>query len=206
MNTKSIFGLLIFLSYPFILQALPLTLLLGEVGMWLLFLLIILWIYFVEKRTIGSIGWKKLTSRMVIGAIGLGVVMFLFLGIGTTAIRAIGLELNQDMAKLFASQPVFVLFLIALRAAVVEEVLYRGYAFERIYELTQSKLFAGLAPLILFMLVHLNWGLGHLLFVFLAGGLLTLVYAKKRNLAIVIIAHFSADVIALIALPMLIGN
>ncbi len=55
------------------------------------------------------------------------------------------------------------------------------------------------------MLVHLSWGIGHLLFVFVGGGLLTFMYASKRNLALNIIAHFSVDLIAIVVLPMMVG-
>ena len=205
MNKKALIGLPVFLGFPFLLKLLPLDLMLGEVGMWLLLLCIILWIYFVEKQTIVSIGWKKITRKTIFAGLGLGLILFILFGIITTVIQLIGLELNQEMAELFASQPLPILILIALRAGVVEEVLYRGYAFERINDLTKSKFLAGLVPLIIFTLAHLTWGVGHLAFVFIAGGLFTLLYAKKRNLALVIIAHFIVDVIALVVLPRLLG-
>ncbi len=205
MNKKTLIGLLVFLAFPFLLKLLPLNLLLGEVGMWLLLLFIISWIYFVEKRTIASIGWKKLTAKTILGGLGLGLVLFILFGISMTVIQATGLELNQEMAQLFASQPFPLLLLIALRAGVVEEVLFRGYAFERIYELTKSKWIAALVPLIIFTLAHLAWGVGHLVFVFIGGGLFTIVYISKRNLALIIIAHFTTDVIALLVLPLLLG-
>ena len=205
MNKKSLIGLIVFLGAPFLLRFLHIeNILLREVGMWLLLLFsIILWIYFVEKRTIASIGWKKVTAKTVFGGIGLGLVAFILFGISNVVIQAIGLELNQEVGELFASQPFLVLMLISLRAAVVEEVLYRGYAFERINELTKSKWIAALVPVIIFMLMHLSWGIGHLVFVFFAGGLFMLVYISKRNLGLVMIAHFVTDVIAMLVLPMM---
>lgn len=205
-NIKSLFGLLVFLAYPFLLKLLPLDLMLGEVFMWLLLLFIILWIYIVEKRTIASIGWKKMTVKSTFWGFGLGVLLFILFGVITMAIQAIGLELNQETAELIASQPFPFLMLIALRAGVVEEVLYRGYAFERIFDLTKSKFLAALVPVIIFALAHLSWGIGHLVFVFFAGGLFMLVYISKRNLALIIIAHFVTDVIALLVLPLLLGS
>jgi membrane protease YdiL (CAAX protease family) len=205
-NIKSLIGLLVFLSFPFLLQFLQLDLLLFEAAMWLLLLLIILWIYFVEKKTFASIGLKKLTVKMTFWAIGLGLVIFILFGFITTAITAMGLELNQEIAQLIAGQPFPVLLLIALRAAVVEEVLYRGYAFERINQLTNSKWIAALVPVIIFTLVHMSWGVGHLLFVFVAGGLFMLVYISKRNLGMIMIAHFITDVIALLVLPLLLRS
>ena len=206
MNKKALIGLLVFLGFPFLLQLMPLTYMLGELGFWLLLLVMILWIYFVEKRTIASIGWKKLTAKTVFGGLGLGLVLFILFGFSNVVIQAIGLELNQEIAKMISSKSIPVLFLLVLRAAVVEEVLYRAYAFERINELTKSKWVAGLVPLIMFMLVHLSWGIGHLLFIFIAGGLLTLMYVSKRNLALNIIAHFTVDVIALAVLPIMLGS
>jgi membrane protease YdiL (CAAX protease family) len=206
MDKKALIGLLVFLSIPFLLQLMPLTYMLAELGFWLLLLVMILWIYFVEKRTIASIGWKKLTIKMTFVAIGLGLVLFIAFGIANVVIQKLGLELNQEIAEMISSKSLPVLFLLVLRAAVVEEVLYRGYAIERINELTKSKWIAGLVPLIMFMLVHLSWGVGHLLFIFVAGGLLTLMYVSKRNLALNIIAHFTVDVIVIVVLPMMLGS
>ena len=205
MNKKALIGLIVFLGFPFLLQWIPHTYMMGELAFWVLLLVMILWIYFVEKRTITSIGWKKLTVKTTFVAIGLGFVLFIVFGISNVVIQAIGLELNQEVAQMIAGKSIPVLFLLVLRAAVVEEVLYRAYAFERINELTNSKWVAGLVPLIMFMLVHLSWGIGHLLFIFVAGGLLTLMYVSKRNLALNIIAHFTVDVIALLVLPMMLG-
>ena len=205
-NALTLIGLLVFLGFPFLLQLLPLSYMLAELGFWLLLLVMILWIYFVEKRTIASIGWKKLTIKMTFVAIGLGFVLFIVFGIATMVIQAIGLELNQEIAKMISGKSIPVLILLVLRAGVVEEVLYRAYAFERINELTKSKWVAGLVPLIMFMLIHLSWGIGHLLFIFVAGGLLTLMYVSKRNLALNIIAHLTVDVIALVVLPMMLGS
>jgi len=205
-NKKTLIGLLIFLGFPYLLQFFNLDLMLFEAGMWVLLLLIISWIYFVEKRTLASIGLKKVTIKMIFGAVGLGLVIFILFGALTTAIQAFGLELNQEAAQLIAGQPIPVLLFIALRAAVVEEVLYRGFAFERIYDLTQSKWLAGLVPVILFTLVHLSWGVGHLAFVFIVGGIFMLVYISKRNLPMIIIAHFTTDVITLLVLPMMLES
>ncbi len=206
MDKKALIGLIAFLVFPFLFMLLPLDLFSGEVAFWLLLILIVLWIYLVEKKTITSIGWKKITLKTVFGALGFGLALFILFGLITTGIQAAGLELNQEMATLFASQPPIVLILIALRAGVVEEVLYRGYAFERIYGLTKSKFIAGLIPLIIFTLMHLAWGVGHLVFVFIAGGLFTIVYASKRNLVVNIIGHFTVDIIALLVLPILLGS
>ena len=205
-NNKTLFGLLLFLGFPYLLQFLHLDLILFEVGMWALLLMIILWILFVEKRTLASIGWKKLTLKTTFIWIGFGLIIFILFGIITTVIQALDLELNQDIAQLIAGQSIPVLMLIALRAGIVEEVLYRGFAYERIYDLTKSKWLAALIPVILFTLIHLSWGVGHLVFVFIAAGIFMLMYISKRNLALIIIAHFVTDVLALLVLPMMLSQ
>jgi membrane protease YdiL (CAAX protease family) len=205
-NKKALIGLILFLGYPFLLKLLPLDLILHEAAMWLLLVFMILWIYIVERRSIKSVGWKGLNVKTSLIATGFGLILFVIFGVITTIIQTIGLELNQETAELIAGQPAFFLILIALRAGVVEELLYRAYAYERIKALTKSKFLAGFVPLIIFTLAHLSWGVGHLLFVFIAGGLFTIMYAVKRNLALNIIAHFTVDIIALIVLPMFLGS
>ena len=169
----------------------------------MLLLSILLWIYLVEKRNLNSIGWKMIKLKTVLSGIGLGLVAFILFGISNAIIQAIGLELNKEMGELFASQSFLVLLLISLRAAIVEEVLYRGYAFERLHELTKSKWLAALVPVFIFILAHLSWGIGHLVFVFFAGGLFMLIYIAKRNLGLVMIAHFVTDIIAMLVLPLM---
>ena len=204
-NIKTIIGLLLFLGYPFLLRLFPIDLFLHEVAMWLLLPLILLWIYLVEKRKIGSIGLKNISVKMIFGGIGLGLVLFIIFGISTVGIQTIGLELNQDMAKLIVSQSIPFLILLSIRAAIVEEIVFRGFAFERITELTNSKLLAIILPLIVFTLAHISWGVGHLVFVFIAGGLFAIIYSVTRNLALVIIAHFVTDIVAIVVLPLLAG-
>ena len=206
MNKKSLIGLLAFLGLPFLFRFLPHGLIFHEIAFWILFLVIMLWVYFVEKKTITSIGWKKITVKTVFVGIGLGIALFILFGVIMTVIQAIGLELNQEVAQLFASQSIPFLMLIVLRAAVVEEVLYRGYAFERILELTKSKWVAALVPVLIFMLAHLTWGVGHLVFVFFAGGLFMIAYISKKNLGLLMIIHFTTDVFAMLVLPMLAGS
>ncbi len=203
MNIKTLLGVIVFLGFPFLLQLLAPALILGELAFWILLLLIVSWIYFVEKRTLGSIGLKKLAPKTIFLGIGLGLVLFVVFGLITTLIQTLGLPLNQDAAQLIASQPIPILLLIALRAGVVEEVLYRAYAFERLFDLTNSRWIAALVPVIIFALAHLPWGFGHIIFVFFAGGSFMLVYLARRDLGLIMIAHFTTDVLALLLLPML---
>ena len=204
MDIKKLIGLLMFLGLPFLFRFLPEGLIIHEIAFWFLFLIIMLWIYSVEKRTIVSIGWKQLTVKTAFRGIGLGIVLFLLFGVIMTAVQALGLPLNQEIGQLIASQPLPFLLFIVIRAAIVEEVLYRSYAYERILELTKSKWIAAIIPVLIFMLAHLEWGVGHLIFVFFAGALFMILYISKRNLGLLMIIHFTTDVLALLVLPMLV--
>ncbi len=204
MKIKSLIGVCSFLGIPFLFKLLPQGMLLHEAAFWLLFLLMLLWVYKVEKQNIVSIGWKQLTAKSILSGIGIGLLLFIVFGIIMAGIQAAGLPLNQEVAQMIAGQSYPVLLLIVIRAAIVEEVLYRGYAFERLYQLTKSKWLAALLPVVVFMLAHLSWGMGHLVFVLVAGGLFMLLYVSKRNLGLLMVAHFTTDVLALLVLPMLV--
>lgn len=206
MNRKSLIGLLLFFGYPFLLKLLKLDLWHGEIAWWFLLVLMLAWIFRVEKRDLSSVGWQRMNLKSILTGIGLGLVLFIVFGIVTTVIQALGLELNQEVGQLIASQPFPLLLLIALRAGIVEELLYRSFSFERILELTGKKWLAALLPVLMFTLVHLNWGVGHLFFVFIGGMLFMSMYMAKRNLGMIIIAHFTTDVFALLVIPLMVAG
>jgi membrane protease YdiL (CAAX protease family) len=81
-----------------------------------------------------------------------------------------------------------------VRAAVAEEVLFRGYAMERIEELTGSRAVATILSLAVFTLDHVSsWGWSHELVVAVGGLAFSLLYLWRRNLWVNIIAHFIVD-------------
>jgi uncharacterized protein len=90
-----------------------------------------------------------------------------------------------------------------LRAGVVEEIFYRGYAIERLQVLTGSKWVAGIVPLVMFAAAHYRQGLGGILAVFVIGGIFTVFYMRFRDLVANITGHFLEDFILNVALPLL---
>lgn len=81
-----------------------------------------------------------------------------------------------------------------VRAAVGEEVLFRGYGMERLQELSGSRVFALVFSCLVFTLEHVGpWGWNHLLVAGFGGIMLTLLYLWRRNLWVNIIAHFVVD-------------
>jgi membrane protease YdiL (CAAX protease family) len=87
-----------------------------------------------------------------------------------------------------------VVLISVIRAAVSEEVLFRGYAIERMRELTGSIRIASVISCVIFALERVDpWGWGHLLIAGFAGTILTLLYLWRRNLWVSMAAHFIVD-------------
>ena len=78
---------------------------------------------------------------------------------------------------------------------ISEEVLYRGYAIERLQSITGSKWIAAAISLILFAAFHFRQGLAGVVLAFVLGAILTAFYLWKRNLVANITAHFLVDFI-----------
>jgi membrane protease YdiL (CAAX protease family) len=92
-----------------------------------------------------------------------------------------------------------------LRAGVAEETFYRGFAIERLQSITGSKLLAGLVPLTIFAVSHYRQGVGGIVAIFVVGGILTVAYMKFRDLVANITAHFLADFVLNVVLPLVSG-
>ncbi len=125
------------------------------------------------------------------------IAIGLFLALGL--IKLTGLRLGSADAAKFDQLPVWVMVLVVLRAGILEEFFYRGYAIDRLHRLTGSRPFAIAVPLLLFALFHYRQGWAGIIIAFTTGAVLTAVYLYKRNLWIGIIAHFLVDFIPNIA-------
>jgi len=111
------------------------------------------------------------------------------------------LQLKQNAAALseLLAQSFELRLAIVARAGVVEEFLFRGYAIERLYELTGSRFVAGLVPLVIFAVGHVvNWGPAQILVAGAAGLVLTLLYLWRRDLASNMVAHFIVDALGIL--------
>jgi membrane protease YdiL (CAAX protease family) len=96
-----------------------------------------------------------------------------------------------------------VTLLVVIRAGLAEEVFYRGYAIERIEALTGSTAIAAIVPLIMFAGFHFSQGVAGVIIAFTVGAVATAIYLWKRNLVILIAAHFLTDFIPNVLLPLI---
>jgi uncharacterized protein len=91
---------------------------------------------------------------------------------------------------------------LVVTAGIFEEVLYRGYAIERLTTIWGSQWTAAVVTVALFILAHLPViGFAHLPPVAVVGVLVTLLYLWRRDLILNMVAHATIDGIALLVVP-----
>lgn len=178
-------------------------LLLGEAVQWGLGAAVLAVALLWEGRPLSSLGLRRPGWR-TLGVGALAALGLLVLLAGSRALIGAfsGPEGGQDggMLELMRSLPVWAVLLLALRAGVVEEILFRGYAIGRLEELTGSTRLAAALSLAVFVAVHLRaWSPAHLLFVGIAGGALTALFLWRRDLGAAIVAHVLTDAVGLLA-------
>jgi len=92
------------------------------------------------------------------------------------------------------SQPYWFRVLLVVRAAAVEEVLFRGYMIEKVRQLTGSAVLAIAVSVITFTWAHYGgWGPVQLIPVFGAGVIFAVLYVWRRDLPSNMLAHFLTD-------------
>lgn len=164
---------------------------------WGLTLVLVWHVLFIEKRPLSSVGliqptWKSFAYglagaiAMVAGMAFIYVVLFPMLGLSS----------NEPTMDVVNAMPLWFRVLLIVRAAVFEEVFYRGFMIERLAELTRLRWLAALISLTAFTFAHLSgWGWAHLMVAAFGGAILTGLYLLRRDLASNMIAHFLTDAV-----------
>jgi membrane protease YdiL (CAAX protease family) len=148
-----------------------------------------------EGRTLRSIhlGTAPWKSSILWGVI-LAVVCMIVGGVVATLTHFKGGELGAALARL----PLWLTLLVVVRAGVVEELFYRGYAIERLQLLGLNRYWAGAIPLLIFGFAHLTNGWANVALALALGVVLTAVYLWRRDLVANIIGHFLVDFISVV--------
>jgi membrane protease YdiL (CAAX protease family) len=163
---------------------------------------LLLWIVVQgERLPLSSIGLRTdRIGRSLAWGVGLAVVCLLA-AVGCLAVYgALGIRYGEGQS---ISRALPVTALAVLRAGISEEVLYRGFAIERLQALTGSKWVAATVSLVLFAGFHFRQGLAGVVLAFVLGAILTAFYLWKRDLLANIFGHFLVDFIPNVLLPML---
>jgi membrane protease YdiL (CAAX protease family) len=155
----------------------------------------------VERRPLSTIGLRRLSLGEFGVAAGIGSALWIVFLV-PLVIQAVGGPSGAaDMGSELAA---WVVAAGVVTAAVTEEVVFRGYALERLTERTGRQWIGALVSLTVFVAIHVPyWPLAHVVGVVVPAGVaLTGLYLWKRNLPFVIVVHFvfNAPLVAL-ALP-----
>jgi membrane protease YdiL (CAAX protease family) len=154
--------------------------------------IVVLW----EKQPLSSMGFKALNGENLGGGLGLGGFVMLGLVAWTLIVdspRNLSMGADAPAGFYFWYAP-----LALLTASFCEEVIYRGYAMERLLRMFRSPWPALLIPHAAFSLMHIKDGWMKVLMVATVGFLFTWWYFRNRDLTMNIIGHAFVDAMAII--------
>lgn len=169
----------------------------GREIVWVAFAaLMLFWVTRVERLPLSSIGlvrpsWGTLGWGLAATVALMATVMLTFAIIAP----ALGLKQNIAATRAVAQVPLWLLIATPIVAGVTEEILYRGYAVERLAFLTGRRWLAALIAGAAFLAVHAAWGGAQLILVAFGTVIFVGLYLWRRDLPCVIIAHVLADLI-----------
>lgn len=169
----------------------------GREIMWVGFaLIVLLWVTRVERLPLASIGLVRPTWRTLVWGLAATVLVLATLMLSfALIIPALGLQQNMAATGAIVQVPLWLLILTPFVAGITEEILYRGYAIERLTLLTGRPWLAALLAGAAFMLVHLHWGAAQLIVVGFGTLIFVSLYLWRRDLPCVMIAHVLADLV-----------
>lgn len=95
----------------------------------------------------------------------------------------------------FDKLPLGLVTMIVLRAGIVEELFYRGYAIERLQALGLGRFLSAGIPLVIFAVAHWTGGAANILIALVLGAILAGFYLWRRDLVANMIGHFLVDLV-----------
>ncbi len=165
---------------------------------------ILLTVLFWEREPLSSIGLHPPGFQTFFWGIALALFfIYVFSPAAYRALRHLKVKGFEKGLSRLAGLPVWYLFSAVLIGASAEEVLYRGYAIERLASWTGSYWLGGLTSLIAFGVAHVPmWGFWPALTTLVSGGILTAFYIWQQDLVLNITAHLITDFVGIV-LPQL---
>lgn len=103
---------------------------------------------------------------------------------------------HSGNADSFTRLPIWLVSLICVRAGVVEELFFRGYAIERLEAFGLNRYLAAGIPLLIFAVGHWTGGWANIVIALVLGAILAAFYLWRRDLVANIIGHFLVDFVA----------
>ncbi len=168
---------------------------------WTLTAILLGYITLVELRPLSSVNLRRPTWKSLGFGIAGGIVMVM--GIAFLYIRVLpvlGPTPSEGQLDTIRAMPLWFRLELVLRAAVFEELFYRGFVIERLTDLAGLRWLATVISLAAFTYAHLGyWGWAHLLIAGFGGCILSGLYLWRRDLSTSMIAHLVTDGIGFLA-------
>jgi membrane protease YdiL (CAAX protease family) len=162
-------GLMVVLQLPLAGWAIPGERLAAQVERegvyWALTALLVIYIARMERRPLSSVGlraptWKSFAFGVVGGLVMLAGIIALY----TWVMPQLGSTSSAKQLSTVRALPLWFRIGIVVRAAIFEELFYRGFMIERLTELTGLRWVAAILSIAAFTYAHVGfWGWGHLL-------------------------------------------
>ena len=165
--------------------------------------ILIVWITVrVERLPLRSIGLRRPGWSSLMWGLTLWGAIQLLPIVSGPLLKIFGTEGLDEGIQRLTVMPVWFRVVLGLTGGTVEEILYRGYAVERLASLTGRPWLGGALAALIFGLSHVpSWGLGFALGADLPFGLvMTAFYLWRRDLAANILAHSGGLAVSLATL------
>lgn len=178
---------------------------LAQAGLVAIVTVILSLVFFWEQSPASSLGLKPLTVQALAWGLSLAAFfVYVFSPVVYWTLKWSGLGGFEKGLSQLQGLPVWYLVLAVVVGGVAEEILYRGYAVERIANLTGSLWLAGAIPVVVFAVAHVPmWGWGPALATLLSGAILTVFYLWQRDVATCIVAHVVTDFVGIVVGPLI---
>ena len=159
---------------------------------WVCVIALLLIIRFAERLPFRSLGIGRATIK---SSLGWGAIIAIVCLVLAAVIVALTHYNGGDSGAALAKLPLWLVTMIVLRAGVLEELFYRGYAIERLEAVGLNRFWAGSIPLLIFGVAHWTGGWANIVIALMLGAVLTLFYLWRRDLVANMIGHFAVDFI-----------
>jgi len=178
----------------------PTLFLISRVLVWLWLGLVYLYVVKIEKNPF--LLWPEQRHGIIFSISSvLGILLAIFVAgiLVSQVIMHLHLNTKSQAIDLLTSLSVPVKLLAVITAAIVEELIFRGYLQSRLQLYFTNAAWPVILSALIFGAVHLSYGtFGNLIVPIIIGLIFAWHYQKYRNIKILIICHFVIDFYALI--------
>jgi CAAX protease family protein len=157
---------------------------------WLCVIALLVVIFRGERLSLRSI---NIGTASIVSSTLSGILPAVLLGLISGLVVTLTHFHGGPMGAAFAKLPHWLVIIVVIRAGVVEELFYRGYAIERLRQLGLNRFLSGLIPLLIFGFAHGTNGWANVILALALGAVLTIFYLWRRDLVANMIGHFLID-------------